>query len=113
MSKERIEKDLIRVPTRRKCGIALEQKLDSSQIRWSEMNRTYRKDKKESNMPGEDELGFMKSYVTRPMCGTNYGISEGQTIQHLTAEFEQMRMVVNSGTTAAWIIRPARGSYGG
>ena len=72
MSKERIEEDLIRIPTRRKYRIALKQKLDSNHIRCSKMNRIYRKDKKEDDEPGDGELGFMKSYATQPTRGTNY-----------------------------------------
>jgi len=34
--KKRIKEDLLRIPTRRRCGIAPEQKLNSNQIRWIE-----------------------------------------------------------------------------
>jgi hypothetical protein len=58
------EEDFILNPASRKLGVALEQKLDSSHIGCSEMNRTYKKDKEEGNEPSEGELGFMKSYTT-------------------------------------------------
>jgi hypothetical protein len=61
--------DLILILTRR---IALQQKIDSSHIRWSEMERTYRKDKKKKRRERGETLGFMKSYATRSTCGTNH-----------------------------------------
>jgi hypothetical protein len=48
------------------------------------MNRTYRKDKKESNNPGEDE------HTTNVWDRLRH-LREAQTTQHLTAEFEQMQ----------------------
>ena len=96
--------DLILILTRR---VALEQKLDSSHLRWSEMKRTYRKVKKEGNEPGEGELWFMKVYVTRPMYGTNSTATVSTTTKHLSAKIEQIMEMVVDFSTAVQSVRRA------